>query len=399
MGANRGDEAEPHLRKALEDAATAGDANGMLGYWFQSRGRFDEARACFERAIELNPLQAVSYYGWTQGNKVTPEQSWLLEKAEQVGTDPSTPPDEAMAFQYVLGKGYADLGDHERSMDWYDKANQTAFERNLGGRAFNRGRYAQLFDNTIATFSRETIDRNQRIGLPSKTPVFIVGMMRSGTTLVEQIVSSHPDVGAAGEVEFWLDEGPTAVDLGKRSLNAKKLVTVSAAYLKVLQSLAPGKPRATDKMPQNFQMLGHIHLGFPKAPIIHIRRNPIDTCLSIYTTAYQQSPAFAHDRESIVFAYKQYLRLVAHWRKVLPADRFLEVDYEELTADRDSVIRRIISFCGLEWNEACLHPESNDRLVVTPSLWQVRQPINRSAVDRWRVVEPWLGAFRQLLDD
>jgi len=206
-------------------------------------------------------------------------------------------------------------------------------------------------------------------------------------------------VGAAGEVEFWLDEGPTAVDLGKRSLNAKKLVTVSAAYLKVLQSLAPGKPRATDKMPQNFQMLGHIHLGFPKAPIIHIRRNPIDTCLSIYTTAYQQSPAFAHDRESIVFAYKQYLRLVAHWRKVLPADRFLEVDYEELTADRDSVIRRIISFCGLEWNEACLHPESNDRLVVTPSLWQVRQPINRSAVDRWRVVEPWLGAFRQLLDD
>jgi hypothetical protein len=150
-------------------------------------------------------------------------------------------------------------------------------------------------------------------------------------------------------------------------------------------------------MPQNFQMLGLIHLAFPKAPIIHIRRNPVDTCISIYTTAYQKSPAFAHDRDSIVFAYRQYQRLVAHWRKVLPKERFLDIDYEDLTGNPEPVIRRMVGFCGLSWESGCLQPQLNDRLVTTPSLWQVRQPMYRSAVERWRVYEPWLGPFRQLV--
>ena len=303
-----------------------------------------------------------------------------------------------MAFQYVLGKAYADLGDFERSMTHYDEANREAFELNLEGKPFLRSRYAELFDRTISTFNRDLLDRHRRLGPNSQTPIFIVGMMRSGTTLVEQIISSHPEVGAAGEVEFWLDEGPSALDLQEKAVHPKRVVSLAEEYLRVLQSLAPGHSRITDKMPQNFQMLGLIHLAFPKAPIIHIRRNPVDTCLSIYTTAYQQSPAFAHQKESIVFAYKQYQRLVTHWRKVLPPDRFLEIDYEELTADREPVIRKLIAFCGLEWDDRCLTPELNNRLVVTPSLWQVRQPINRNAVERWKAYKPWLGAFYQLLE-
>jgi len=140
----------------------------------------------------------------------------------------------------------------------------------------------------------------------------------------------------------------------------------------------------TDKMPQNFQMLGLIHLAFPSAPIIHIRRNPLDNCISIYTTAYQQSPAFAHDRSSIVFAYRQYQRLVAHWRDVLPAERFLEVDYEALIANPEAESRRLIEFLGLDWEPGCLDFHRTERPVFSASLWQVRQPVFNRSVGRWR---------------
>lgn len=396
-GANRGEEAYRYLIKATEDASTAGDANAMLGYWYQARGRFEDAKACFERAIDINPRQSVSYYGWAQGNRFSAVSLDLVKLAERAECDPATSPDDATGFCYVLGKAYADLGDYGHSMEWFDKANANAHRQNLEGKPFDRAKYAGLFDQTIAMFNRDLFDRNRRVGVSSRTPIIVVGMMRSGTTLVEQILSSHPAVGAAGELEYWLDQGPSAVNLPKRMLFQKQLVSISESYTKLLRSVAPGRPYVVDKMPQNFQMLGHIHLGLPKAPIIHVRRNPIDTCLSIYTTAYQLSPSFAHVKESICFAYRQYQRLMAHWRKVLPPDRFLEIDYEELVSDRETVIRQLVDFCGLEWDAACLYPENNDRVVVTPSLWQVRQPINSGAVGKWRAYEPWLGAFGQLL--
>jgi len=396
-GCGRGDEAEPHLRKAMEDHSTASMASGMLGYWYQARGRFAEAKNCFEHSLEINPHQSLSYYGWVQANRVTHDHRPLIEQALALTMDSSTPPEDAMYLHYVLGKGLADLGDFEGSMRHYDEANKSAFEQLLGGVSFNRARYAESVDGTIATFQKEFFQRNRAIGSGNRIPIFVVGMMRSGTTLVEQILSSHTEVGAAGEVDFWLDEGPLLFDSAKRSVNLRAIGNAAKSYVGLLESISPGTLHVTDKMPQNFQMLGLIHLAFPKAPIIHIRRNPVDTCISIYTTAYQKSPAFAHDRDSIVFAYRQYQRLVAHWRKVLPKERFLDIDYEDLTGNPEPVIRRMVGFCGLSWESGCLQPQLNDRLVTTPSLWQVRQPMYRSAVERWRVYEPWLGPFRQLV--
>lgn len=150
-------------------------------------------------------------------------------------------------------------------------------------------------------------------------------------------------------------------------------------------------------MPQNFLWLGLIHLVFPNARFIHCRRNPIDTCLSNYFTHFLRRMDFANDRGDLVWEYRQYERLMAHWRSVLPIDRFLDVDYKSLVSEKESGTRRLIAFCGLDWDEACLRPEDNQRIVRTASVWQARQPVYRSSVERWRNYEPWLGELRELL--
>jgi hypothetical protein len=167
-------------------------------------------------------------------------------------------------------------------------------------------------------------------------------------------------------------------------------------YIALLRTVAPARFRVTDKMPANFLVLGLIHLALPRARIIHCRRHPVDTCLSIWSTPFGNSLDFTHDRRDLVFYYEQYTRLMAHWRKVIPPDRLLEIDYEVLTADPEQVARRAIDFCGLEWDRNTLHHEHNEHLITTPNVWQARQPVYRSAVERWRRYEKSLGEFRRL---
>ena len=157
--------------------------------------------------------------------------------------------------------------------------------------------------------------------------------------------------------------------------------------------------RVTDKMPNNFLYLGVIHLAFPKARIIHCRRHPVDNCLSLYMTPSRNPGPMVQSRDTIMFAYENYLRLMEHWQNTLSPEIFLDVDYESLIGKREQTTREIIKFCGLPWSDTCMHPEKNDRMVSTPSLWQVRQPIYKSSVHRWRNYEPWLGPFRKLLTE
>jgi hypothetical protein len=175
------------------------------------------------------------------------------------------------------------------------------------------------------------------------------------------------------------------------------MIDLAGEYLEVLREVSPGHARVTDKMPANFQMLGLIHAVFPKARIIHVMRHPADNCISIYNTPYSVSPDFGHDRDNIVFAYRQYQRLMEHWRTVLPPGAILDVHYEELVEDKERVVRQMIDHCRLGWSDACLSHEVNGRLVNTPSVWQVRQPVYKTSVNRWQRYEPWLGSFRQLI--
>ena len=166
----------------------------------------------------------------------------------------------------------------------------------------------------------------------------------------------------------------------------------------MLRAIAPKAARVTDKMPFNFIWAGLIHLAFPRATIIHCRRAAIDTALSIHQTHFHPGLAFPTGGAELVAYFRSYRRLTDHWRRVLPADRLIEVDYEDLTRAPEAVIRRIIAGCGLAWDDACLCPELNPRAVKTPSKWQARQPIYRKSVERWRRYEPWLGPLRALLE-
>jgi hypothetical protein len=227
--------------------------------------------------------------------------------------------------------------------------------------------------------------------------VLIVGMPRSGTTLVEQILSSHPEIGGGDELTFWSEKAAALADAGARALTRAVARAIVDDYLGLLRGIAPAARRVTDKMPQNYLHLGLVHMMFPRARIIHCRRNPVDTCLSIYFTHFSLMKDYAFDRRGIVFFYEQYLKFMTLWRHVLPSDRLIEIDYETLITDREQVTRRMIDFCGLEWHSACLYSESNPRAVKTASMWQARQPIYKTSVERWRRYEPWLSEFRQLL--
>ncbi len=166
----------------------------------------------------------------------------------------------------------------------------------------------------------------------------------------------------------------------------------------MLRRIGPHAARVTDKSPSNFLWIGLIRSVFPGARIIHCRRHPVDTCLSIYFTNFGTPMPFANDKADLAFYWRHYAELMSHWRTVLSGERFHEVDYEQLVTDPETVTRRLIDFCGLGWDDACLRPEANGRVVRTASMWQVRQPIFRSSIDRWRCYEPWLGELRGLLD-
>jgi tetratricopeptide (TPR) repeat protein len=391
---DRNQEAEQVLREALVADPENAMAYDLLGNLLSDFGRFDEARACFERAISIAPLLAGSYYDLVRCRPVTEGDHGLLEGMRAALGTPGLEAEQRLRLHLAIGKAAEDLGDYALAMKHFDAAD--VVRRDSG--SFDSSAFSTEIKRLIERCTPELIARAPDLGSPEVTPVFILGMPRSGTTLVEQIVSMHPDVGAGGELNFWNERG--AVWHGSFAAGDQRafLGKASAQYLSVLRAIAPAAARVTDKMPFNFLWAGLIHLAFPFATIIHCRRTLIDTALSIHQTFFHPSLAFPTGGAELVAYFDSYRRLTDHWRSVLPRDRFIDVDYEDLTRAPEPVIRRMIAACGLPWHDACLRPESNPRPVKTPSKWQTRQPIYRSSVARWRRYEPWLGSLRALVD-
>ncbi len=234
----------------------------------------------------------------------------------------------------------------------------------------------------VTRFTREFFASHAGMAHGDATPVFILGMPRSGTTLTERIVTSHPDVGGGGELSFWNARGAAWENAGIQELE-KEAALLRGDYLRLLRGIAPDALRVTDKMPFNFLYIGLVHLLLPNARFIHCRRDPVDTCLSIHFTQFARNWEYSSDLGDLALYYRQYLRLMEHWRAVLPADRLLEIDYEETTSAPEATARRLIAFCGLEWDPACAKPERNSRPVLTASVWQVRttDPTGAAAFD------------------
>jgi hypothetical protein len=324
--------------------------------------------------------------------KLTADDGPLVARMNAaLGRSNLTPRDRKL-LHFALGKAHDDMGNDKEAMQNFEAGNRY---RALGGR-LERGALTQYVDRLIEATPPGYRDRQPDPGVEDPTPILIVGMPRSGSTLTEQILSSHPEIAAGGEQGFWGARCAAHEDISGLTSTPEATRRLADDYLAALRAFGRDAKRVTDKMLANFTLLGVIHRVFPNATIIHCRRHPIDTALSIFTTHFEANVNYASDRGDIVFFTRQYLRLMAHWRRVLPADRFVEVDYEALVADPERHARRLITACGVEWNDACLELHRNTRKIATASFWQARQPIYRTSVERWRRYEPWLGELREL---
>jgi acyl-coenzyme A synthetase/AMP-(fatty) acid ligase len=393
MAEGRQDEAEAVLRHMVERYRGSFDGHKMLGDLLSFGGRFEEAGREYQCAIDTGRQPANAYHSLVMSRKLTDADRPLVEAMRRQLNSGRQRDFALMILHFALGKALDDLDDPEAAMAHFDAANRLRHRTAKLGRA----RLTEQFDAFIERFTPEYFARHAALGSDDETPVMVLGMPRSGTTLTEQIISSHPAVAGGGELPYWGEAGPAwdaGVARGPITAHAQR---VAADYLLVLRDIGPHAARVTDKMPPNFVWTGLIHLVFPKARIIHCKRDPVDTCLSIYSTYFTARMDFSADRGDLVFFYRQYERLMRHWRDVLPPEVYFETQYEELVADHETRSRELIAFCGLDWDDACLRPERNERQVRTASLWQARQPVYKTPVARWRRYENWLGELRDLM--
>ena len=387
--------AEELVRRAIDLQPRNSYAYCLLGTILMELGRLHDAAASFDLALALNRRQTAAYYNLVNVKKLIEADRPLLAQIEWMLKHYKLPEDDEVNLHFSLGKAYDDLGEYNKAMEHFDQANRVRHR----GTSFNQPRAEHVADRVIASFSVDFFTHNAALGSDWEVPILILGMPRSGTTLVEQILSSHPEVAAGGEILFWAQSAASFRADATGAIDPAWVSKMAPDYRSLLTKISPTARRVTDKSPHNYHFLGLIHAVFPRARIIHCRRHPVDTSLSIYFQDFARRMDFAYDRDDLVAAYRQYLKLMAHWRGVLPADRFLEIQYEELVANREAMTRKLIAFCGLDWNDACLHSEQNRRSVRTASVWQARQPVYQTSVARWRHYEPWLGSLGELLSD
>jgi tetratricopeptide (TPR) repeat protein len=390
--------AEEAASKAIEIQPYNSDAHILLSSILMELGRFDEAATAADLAIALNRQQLFGYHQLVSARKMRQYDRPLIAQIEWMLEEGGLSEDGRIDVGFALGKAYDDYGEYEKAIGHFDAANSLKHKQtSTNSAAF--ANFGVRVDLQIQNFNADFFSRNADIGSNWDAPVLIIGMPRSGTTLVEQILSSHPEIGAGGELPFWRDHMASFRMDRSRRVDPEWSQATSRDYQELLTELCPGKGRITDKMPQNFNFVALVRAVFPRARFVHCMRHPVDTCLSIYFQNFSRHVDFAYDRGDLVAFYRQYQRLMAHWRTVLPADSLFEVQYEELVADPEPLTRKLIEFCGLEWDDSCLRHDRNTRPVRTASLWQARQPMYRTSVARWRNYRPWLGELEAFLSD
>lgn len=360
-------------------------------------GQFKDAIANFEQAIELEPDQVEAWGGLAQARKMKPEDAGWYRQAEALA-QMTWPPKRSANLQFAMGKYCDDVCDYPRAFAHYQRANEQARIANRHAE-FPHAMNQRLVDRLIETYSVQQCCTRHDGASDSTRPLFIVGMPRSGTSLTEQILASHPDVFGAGELYFWGDlaKANEARCIHGR-FDAAWIAQTAQACLDNLQARNTTAARVVDKMPGNFDWVGLIHTVFPNARILHTMRNPVDTCLSIYFQNFSAGHGYANRLEDLAQYYRQYHRLMAHWRKALPPENFLELPYEQLLEDQEGWSRRVIEFIGLEWDERCLDFHKTERKVGTASNWQARQPIYKTSKERWRNYEPYIAPLLPLLE-
>ena len=394
-------------RQALRLQPGFADASNNLATAMKEQGMLEESLAQYRATLKLQPTHALAYYNLSQfvtegRTTFAPEE---IERLKPRVADHRVPALERSLLAFTLAAVADRQGTPDEAFAYYRQANELRHRLFQDvNRAFDPQKHRAFVDRIIATFDRNYFRRVQGWGIDTETPVFVIGMPRSGSTLVEQILSSHPQVHGAGELrDFSQLMTKLAQDTG--SPGSERVVvplsdqataqTLAEAHLHRLIQLGGTAARVIDKALDNFLYLGAIATLFPRAQIIHCRRGALDVCLSCYFQNFQNLD-FAWSLEDIAAYYSQYERLTAHWQQVLPM-RIHEVCYEDLIANQEKVTRNLVSFCGLDWDARCLAFHDNLRAVQTMSTLQVRKPLSKSSIGRWKRYRPHLDALLKAL--
>ncbi len=374
-----------------------------IGRSHMEAGNSLEAASALESLIADYPESASAYFYLAASRKFQSDDP-LIPRLQSLAEKTSTDQPSAISLNFALGKIYDDCKQWDSAWQHYAIANQLHNKKVV----YNPEAEEANVDLLMEVFNSDIIRNRTELGSGSTLPVVILGMPRSGTTLTEQIISSHPEVAAAGEVVFWSSARHIIpYTLGTNDPYPQCIVNmthdhareISDHYIRLLKQIAgPTETPAhiTDKMPHNFMHLGLIALLFPKVRIIHCTRDAMDNCLSIFFQSFSGDHPYSYNLENIGHHYMQYKRLMRHWHSVLP-DRILDISYEDTIADPEYWSRKLIEYVGLDWDDACLAPHKQERIVKTASHWQVRQPIYKTSVHRWKNYEKYLGPLKDAL--
>lgn len=374
-----------------------------LGSSLQFSGRFEEAAEAYQNTISREPNSYKAYSGLVALRKQTKDTS-KLEKLTTLFEKNHKDADATLHLGHAIAKTYEDLGEHDQSLHWLTRAKTM----NAAKFAVDIQAQSALFEAAKSTFNGK---RGQGADLDTSAPIFVVGLPRTGTTLVDRILSSHPEVTAAGETNVFAGLVKVATQTTDNMvLDAKTLLAATSVnmapigrhYVANTKALARGAPRFTDKMPLNFFYAGLIHKALPNARIIVLRRGAMDSCISNYRQLFSTQYSYynyTYNLESTGHFYRGFDDLIAHWKATLPANRFMEVHYEDIVFDQEAQTRKLLEFCDLSWDEACLRFHENDTPVSTASSVQVRQPLYAGSIGRWKKYSTGLTSLRKALGD
>ncbi len=381
------------IRRAVELAPNVASIRHNYATLLASNGDIEEAAGQFREALRIKPDDTLAFYGLTQNHKFR-EETDLVRAMVALHGDSGLDANRREFLAYGLAKVYDDLGVADRAFPYAIEANR------LGARPFDLPGEARALDELKELARLDAFRRARNSGHPTQAPLFIVGMNRSGTTLVESILSRHPDVLARGERNDLFQIELAALQAGGqggRRLDRHELTLamtrdwMAAQAERLVRSWNAGTARiVTDKQPENAVRLGLVARLLPHARIIHVRRHPLDTGISNFFQRFSAGQGYSTRLDWIGLRTRQIADAMAAWKTALDL-AILDVSYEKLVADPETQSRRIVDFAGLEWTDSCLEPQRTARGVLTASQWQVRQPINTASVARWKRYEPWLA--------
>lgn len=386
---NKAEQACAHFLEAIAKKPDMVDAYNNLGNAYKELGRVPEALEAYYKARELEPRSTAVFINLVDARKFESESDPDLLAMEELAKEmPTLPEDDQMQLHFALSKGFADL-----------KRHREGFAHMLQGCALKRKKVdypeaetLRLFDRIRQVFSAERMRSRAGLGDPSTVPIFVLGMPRSGTTLIEQTLACHSRIHGAGELKDFdrvvkSVRGPDGQVLPYPefvpAFQGEHLRQMGQQYVRLLRAHSADAPHITNKMPSSFFYVGLIHLALPNARIIHSVRNPVDTCLSCFSKLFSGDQSYSYELGELGRYYRKYHELMEHWRQVLPPGTMLDVRYEEMVEDFENQARRIIAYCGLQWDERCLQFHEHKRPVKTASAMQVRQPIYKTSVGRW----------------